>query len=229
MNVREPGFGVWRIWDELKCRGRAVTFDDGPGLGVWEKQPAHGSPLRDRLFGANPAALAVLSDYYRARVSELQKLIATDGEPARSGKVRWRMRPWSKSSIVRTDLSGSGSVVARIGHETWKDMVIPLPAQAGAAPLRIDFLSALHVIEVAHIRVRRSAEVCFDASRPAAFDKIDVRGDAQRLPDPSSLRIKIIGIIRNFTCRPSRAGPITRRSLSKCGCAFVRAISPEIR
>ncbi len=37
--VRNRGFGVWKVWAELRERGRSWTFDDGPGLGIWQKQP----------------------------------------------------------------------------------------------------------------------------------------------------------------------------------------------
>src|SRR3954454_4430908 len=33
-NVREPGFGVWRLWDELSARYSGVAFAHGHGLGV---------------------------------------------------------------------------------------------------------------------------------------------------------------------------------------------------
>jgi len=60
--------------------------------------------------------------------------------------------------------------------------------------LRIDFVSALTVIDIAHLRVTKSGQNLFDASKPADFDKIAVRGHVQRLAQPEFLRLKITGL-----------------------------------
>jgi hypothetical protein len=60
--------------------------------------------------------------------------------------------------------------------------------------LRIDFVSALTVIDIAHLRVTKSGQNLFDASKPADFDKIAVRGHAQRLNQTEFMRLKISGI-----------------------------------
>ena len=40
VGVRSQDFGVWKVWEELRLRGRSWTFEDGPGLGVWENPPS---------------------------------------------------------------------------------------------------------------------------------------------------------------------------------------------
>jgi hypothetical protein len=59
--------------------------------------------------------------------------------------------------------------------------------------LRIDFLSAFTTIEVAAIRVRANGSNLFTAEVADEFGKISVAGDAQRLPHPDHLRLKVTG------------------------------------
>src|SRR5256885_10106964 len=60
--------------------------------------------------------------------------------------------------------SEEDSFYARIGHEGWKDVRIELPPGAAAAPLRIDFVSALTTIEIASLR--RSEEHTSELQSP---------------------------------------------------------------
>ena len=57
VTMRGRDFGVWKVWAELEERGRTATFEESPGLGVWEKTPA-GSlpPLLEKLFACSAAA-----------------------------------------------------------------------------------------------------------------------------------------------------------------------------
>lgn len=195
VNVRDRGFGVWKVWDELKARGRSFTFNHGPGLGVWEKPPSRSSSFRDAFFDANNESSAALIDYYRDRYRELHEQIATEWQ---TGTIR--QSPLAHETVIQIFYSTEGthretdSVTRRIGHGTWKDVSIALPAGAGASALRIDFVSALYVIDIARIRVAQSEETCFDAADSTDLAKIDIRGDAQRLPHPKFLRLKISGI-----------------------------------
>jgi len=71
---------------------------------------------------------------------------------------------------------------------------IELPSGAGAAPLRIDFVSALTTLEIASIHLADGSKTYFCADEPPQFDSIAIRGDAERLPDDQLLRLKITGI-----------------------------------
>ncbi|HEX4640089.1 MAG TPA: class I SAM-dependent methyltransferase [Chthoniobacterales bacterium] len=189
VGVRAKGFGVWKVWEELQKKGRSCTFADGPGLGVWQKPPIAPLPeFFDHLLGPPNESNALLAKYYTERANEMQAKIAQQWQ---DGSIR--QTPFAQQTIIQifhsTDGSHSeeNSVYARIGHEGWKDLRIELPPGAGAAPLRIDFVSALTTIEIASIRL---------SSAPAQpdFNSIHVRGDAERLPDASLLRLRITGI-----------------------------------
>jgi Methyltransferase domain len=196
VGVRAKGFGVWRVWEELQKEGRSWTFADGPGLGVWQKPPAAPLPgFLDQLLMPPNEANALLANYYTKCANEMQAKIA---QHWRDGSIR--QTPFAQQTIIQVFHSTDGthseenSVYARVGHEGWKDLRIELPPGAGAAPLRIDFISALTTIKIASIQLSDGRKTYFAAGNPSQFDSIAVRGDADRLPDDQLLRLKITGI-----------------------------------
>jgi hypothetical protein len=196
VNIHRPDFGAWKAWGELTERGRSFMFRDGPGLGLWEKPPKSESRFRDLfLEPANNSAAATLAVYYHERSCKLQERITHKRE---SGAIQ--RTGFAQETIIQIFHTADGthreedSVCVRIGHGDWKNVAIPLPSGAKALPLRIDFVSALTVIDIAHLRVTKSGQNLFDANNPADFDKIAVRGHAQRLAQTEFLRLKISGI-----------------------------------
>ncbi len=194
--VRRHDFGVWKLWAELQTRGRFFTFENGPGLGVWEKPPAIAQPpLLELLFGDRAEAHAELVVYYQARARAVQERLA---RAWRDGTIRQTAHAQQTSIQVFHSRDGThseeNSITARIGHDGWKEVVLQLPADAGAAPLRLDFYSALTVIDLSLIRLTRGAETLFAAEEPEAFNRIRVAGDAERRDHSRYLRIQITGV-----------------------------------
>src|SRR5205085_1285124 len=67
VTMRGRDFGVWKVWAELEKRGRSWTFEQPPGLGVWEKPSAgHLPPLVEELF-SSPNESKELRHYYQQR------------------------------------------------------------------------------------------------------------------------------------------------------------------
>lgn len=196
VDVRSKGFGVWKIWTELQEQSRSWSFHDGPGLGVWQKPPAAPLPgFLEELLAPPNESQAALANYYTERANALQEKIA---QHWRDGSIR--ETPFAQQTIVQVFFTNDGahreedSVYARIGHEGWKDIRMELPSGAGAAPLRIDFVSALTTIQIASLRLTAENKDCFRADRPDQFDSIAIRGDAERLPDDTLLQLKVTGI-----------------------------------
>ena len=194
--VRARDFGVWKVWEEMRARSRAYTFTDGPGLGVWQKPPAIPLPrFLETLLRAPNAAQENLARYYRERAEDLQRKLA---------------RAWQDGTIRQTAIalqttlqlfhshdgahSEENSVGTRIGHDGWKDVTLVLPLGVGAAPLRLDFFSALTVVDLSLIRLTSGNETHFLVDKAADFDRIVVAGDAARLPHPEYLRVQITGV-----------------------------------
>lgn len=196
VDVRHRHFGVWKVWEHLQERGRAWTFHDGPGLGVWQKPPTVVLPgFLETLFAPPNESHSALTQYYRDQADELQRQIS---EHWRTGTIR--QTPFAQQTIIQVFYSADGthreedSVYARVGHEEWKDFQIELPPGAAAAPLRIDFVSALTTIDIASIRVVKGGVLCFSVPEQASFDAIRLGGDVERLDQPPFLRLKITGI-----------------------------------
>ena len=196
ISVRSRGFGVWRVWEELQARGASYAFTAGPGLGVWQKPPSAAlpEPLGSLLNGASDSA-SRLANYYRACADAMQQKI---GEHWHDGTIRDTAAAHQTTIQVFHTRDGShceeDSVVARIGHEQWKNVTIPLPDGAGAAPLRIDFLSAFTVIVIRSIRITSGSREQFAAQTPDDFEAIRLGGDASRCEDPAHLRLRITGV-----------------------------------
>src|SRR5438067_278203 len=196
VGVRSKGFGVWKVWAELQQQSRSWTFAAGPGLGVWQKPPSAPLPgFLEELLAPPNESNAALARYYTEHATAMQEKIA---QQWRDGSIR--NTPFAQQTIIQVFHSSDGShreensVYARIGHEGWKDVRIELPPNARAAPLRIDFVSALTTIEIESIRVRAPDRDYFSATTKPDLDSIQLRGDAERLPDAKLFRFKITGI-----------------------------------
>ncbi len=195
VDVRQRDFGVWKLWDELRGAGRSFTFHEGPGLGVWQKSIARQLPFPlEDLLGAAPERTEKITEFYRDRANELLQ----------SMEQQWRdgsivTSTFARQTIIQVFHSTNGqhseenSVFARIGHGEWKDVSILLPDDAGAAPLRIDFVTAFTVIEISSIRLVCAQQPVFVAARESSFAQVAVKGDAKRLVNDEYLRIEVNG------------------------------------
>jgi hypothetical protein len=195
VRVRSKGFGVWKIWDELQQQSRSWTFDDGPGLGVWQKPPAKPLPGFLNVLLASPnESNAALARYYTERAQAMQEKIARHWS---DGSIR--QTAFAQQTIIQVFYTNDGShreedsVYARVGHEGWKDLRIELPPGAGAAPLRIDFVSALTTIEIASIALTKGSETIFAADEQTRFDAVRVGGDGERIAG-HALGVRVTGI-----------------------------------
>jgi Methyltransferase domain len=195
VRVRSKGFGVWKIWDELQQQSRSWTFEDGPGLGVWQIPPAKTLPgFLDDLLAPLNESNAGLARYYSESAQAMQDKIA---QHWRDGSIR--QTAFAQQTIIQVFYTRDGShreedsVYARIGHEGWKDLRIELPPGAGAAPLRIDFVSALTTIEIASIRLTKGSETFFEADEQTRFDAVRLGGDGERIAG-HALRLRVTGI-----------------------------------
>lgn len=195
VDVRQHDFGVRKVWDELQARGRSFTFHIGPGLAVWQKpEPIRLPPLVESLLSHDGTAEALV-DYYRQAAQQIHAKIA---------------QQWHDGSIRETAFAGQtviqvfhshdathseeNSVLARIGHAEWKKVALKLPPGAGAAPLRIDFVSAYTVIDVASVILSTGSQTLFKADTPGEFDQLTIAGDCRREAHDRWLRLQITGI-----------------------------------
>ncbi len=99
------------------------------------------------------------------------------------------------------------SVVAGVEQGAWRDVRIDLPENARARPLRIDFMRTLDLIEIAKVSVTAGTREHFSATTAEDFQAIAVEGDAERLPHPQYLRLRITGIDPQLVLPALDTGP----------------------
>lgn len=196
VDVRGRDFGVWKVWAALQERGRSWTFHDGPGLGVWQKPPGQELPgFLEQLIAPPNERNSALAQYYSERAAEMQRDIA---EEWRNETIRHR--PFVQQTIIQVFYTKDGthceedSVLARVGHDEWKEIRIEFPLNAEPSPLRIDFVSPLTTIDVALISLTKAGRTYFSAPEKTSFDSIALGGDVGRLVHPTALRLKITGV-----------------------------------
>ena len=113
---------------------------------------------------------------------------------------RLSLRPERDETLIQVFYTADGvhreeaSLIAGAEQGEWREVRMSLPAGASAAPLRIDFMRALDFIEIARLSVGTATQEYFSATTAADFEKVTVAGDAERLPHPECLRLRITGV-----------------------------------
>ena len=194
--MRDSDFGVWKVWAELAGGGRSWSFEQPPGLGVWEKPPGATMPplLEALLVGPNEARVALL-EYYQECSRELQERIARQW---RDGTIR--SAPMASETVIQIFWTSDGSFSeensahARTGHGSWREVTVALPSGRAVNRLRIDFFTALTTIQIATIDVTTKSEInLFHATTAAEFESIGLLGDC--VPVSSEpLTIEVTGV-----------------------------------
>jgi Methyltransferase domain len=64
--VRDRGFGVWKVWEEIARKDNSFLFQFGFGLGVWKKQSfaPNDPPFLQTLFRANAVERRAINESY---------------------------------------------------------------------------------------------------------------------------------------------------------------------
>jgi hypothetical protein len=183
VTMRGRDFGVWKVWGEQFARGRSWAFGQPPGLGVWEKPPADSlPPLLETLLVGPRESQARLLEYYRHRHADLQAKMARQWL---DGTIR--SAPMASETVIQIFWTNDGnyaeenSIDARIGHEAWKEIAVPLPTATPINRIRIDFVSALTRIEIAEVTIETKSGVrLFHAQTAPEFESIKLLGDCLR-------------------------------------------------
>lgn len=121
--VRDGGFGVWKVWEEITGKNNSFLFEFGHGLGVWKKQAvtpddppflrklmtANAAEKRDiNLFYTNAAAaLALWHDLHKQPEAELSRLRQQSEEKESQITELQREAAESRSQIAQLQLEGA--------------------------------------------------------------------------------------------------------------------------
>jgi hypothetical protein len=87
--VRDGGFGVWKVWEEIIGERNSFLFEFGHGLGVWKKEPVTDSDpafLR-KLMNAGEAERRQINQFYANAAAALALWRDSHSQPAASAEV----------------------------------------------------------------------------------------------------------------------------------------------
>jgi hypothetical protein len=212
-SVRSPGFGVWRLWEELRrLFTETFTFSQSAGLGVLRKPgPAASAGFLAGLFAATPAEASAISDFYVCAARRL-RLEWENAVLQRAGSSPL-FCPVQVFYALGEDYAAEHCATAAIELGKWERVTLELPAGAGNKPLRIDPSDRPCVIEISAIRIRSSGrstvlwEWC--TGQPLPFQEagtaylLDVDGAVLAVSDGPDPQILLEGV-----CGPAYEQPI---------------------
>ncbi len=124
--VRDGGFGVWKVWEEIIGERNSFLFEFGHGLGVWKREPVTESDpafLR-RLMNAGDAERREINQFYANAAAALALWRDSQGRPATGAEVS-RLRQESdekenKLADLQRDVQTKTDRIAQLQSEIEK-------------------------------------------------------------------------------------------------------------
>jgi Methyltransferase domain len=153
VSVQLPGFGVWRLWEELSCKYQTYTFPNSFGLGVLRKPGGDRSTeFLDSLLDAG-SQQEDIARYYAACSEHLRLAFnASESSKAPAGSDRCAVQIFY--SLATPDYREEHSAIQVIKTGEWHRLIFAIPYGVRAKPLRVDPADRPSVIEFRDIRVK---------------------------------------------------------------------------
>jgi cephalosporin hydroxylase len=87
--LRDRGFGVWKLWEEIAREDNSFLFEFGYGLGVWKKQPvaSSDSSFIRRLLGTNKSERRDITEYYANAAAALALWRSLPRQPGAENQI----------------------------------------------------------------------------------------------------------------------------------------------
>jgi Methyltransferase domain len=193
--VRSAGFGVWRLWEELRESFPHFAFTHSAGLGVVVKPGAERrGTLLDELISADSEEQALVARYYSVAAERCQ--LAFDSAQLRAKTANPVSTPIQVFYSLGQGYSEENSAVRLLATGQRKRITFELPKGIPAKPLRIDPADRACIAEFFEISVlaadRSQVLWRWDGSGPApAFQ---VGGTARLLPSQTGMAVVSDGI-----------------------------------
>lgn len=192
VEVRERGFGVYRLWKEIARPRASFVFEFGYGLGVWKRTSVSksDSPFLRKLFLADSKKKRAIMSHYTRMAAEVESSAkAQPNKPeVRESSTCLQSFP-SRNGAPCAEYSSTIEVVP--GRWCRLKMDLPWGIGDGSAPLRFDPADRPGVVDIAavSIRSRATGEVLWRANTRGGLENLVIRGTGLRLPHSRLLRL----------------------------------------
>jgi hypothetical protein len=191
--TRSPGFGAWKLWEDLKQRFPAFAFHHSRGLGVLRipGPPLQHDALIQRLFASDPSVHEQLRQHYVLLAENLEYRYAVANSYSSGSQVCVTVYTFGDSGYNEHQ---SQSVLLPLRQ--WKHISFELPDGSGRGPIRIDPADVPAVIEIAEIQVRAAGDsrVLWQATKETGFSTVQLSPDIEILPGSAHLRCASHGV-----------------------------------
>jgi hypothetical protein len=179
--ARAPGFGVWRLWEELSRRFPAFAFHHDWGLGVLRipGPPIPDDPLMEFLFASNAAEQEKFRRHYVLLAENLEYRGAiNDAHGALRNKVSMKVYTFGDAGYCERQ-----SAPAIVQAKRWQRVTFDLPHGMGNGPVRVDPLDMPGIIDIAEIQLRKAddGQVLWEATKGPDFEKLQLNDEVQVL------------------------------------------------
>lgn len=117
--VRDGGFGVWKLWEEIRGENNSFLFEFGHGLGVWKKQPVndHDPVFVRKLMTADEPEKRSLNHFYANAAAALALWHDLEKQPDAASIVsRLRQEIAEKESQVAHFQREAGEKAEQVAH-----------------------------------------------------------------------------------------------------------------
>jgi len=246
--IRDRGFGVWKLWEDLARPENSFLFEFGYGLGVWKNAPLSNrdAPFLRRLLGAGEAGRRQINNYYAnaagalALWHRLEKRTGTVGPVAPAPVVSPRLEIFSdQGNGYDQACTLSESLLA---DDTWQTIRIANLERIytdKSRPLRIDPIDCPSVVTLSSIRIVRTRDkaILYSAESPADFEKIQFSSNLRTGVDGENLVLLVsdadpqiyLPVLTNLPNEPLRAEVTLRVEIAPRGLVtkYARALETK--
>jgi cephalosporin hydroxylase len=188
--LRDRGFGVWKLWEEIAREDNSFLFEFGYGLGVWKKQPVGSSDsfFVRRLLGANKIERRDINEYYANAASALalwQSLQRQSGAGDHVARLR------AEVAQLQRDLEERSQQVAQFKTEVEEGARLAVQLQRENEQQSQLLERLKNQLETSHEGLARAKEEFLDAR----WEALTLRGTLARKTDlvevPSSRLLEL--------------------------------------